>query len=265
MNPTPVPRPLPTSIDDVVARLAAIVQDAIDSGSRHGYFAALYHRVTVAVRTGIRAGAFSDNARMERLDVIFANRYIDAYERHTRGDAPSLSWQAAFVAAGRPDLSVLQHLLLGMNAHINLDLGIAAATVTRGGDLDSLHGDFNRINDVLASLLPIVEGQLREMSPELDALSGLAHSADRLDERVGNFSMEKARDTAWDFARRLAGMHSQTMQSVDIAARDSITAALGVKIQLPGPASDILGGADAQAVAAHVRVLARPNPTDVRV
>ncbi|MFN7982386.1 MAG: DUF5995 family protein [Vicinamibacterales bacterium] len=261
--PTDAPlRPLPTTIDEVVTRLDTIAQDAVDTGSRHGYFAALYRRVTVAVRAGIQSGAFDDNPRMARLDVVFANRYIEAYDRRVRGLAPSLSWAAAFAAGSRPDLSVLQHLMLGMNAHINLDLGIAAATIAPGDQLEALHGDFNKINGVLASLLPTVEGQLREMSPTLDLMAGLAHDANRLDERIGNFSMNKARDAAWAFARRLNAMPSGTARALDIAARDTLTAALALKIQEPGPASALLGGADSAAVTAHIRILSRPATSD---
>jgi len=260
MSPIPAPRALPTNIDDVIARLGEIVEDAADTGSRLGYFGALYNRVTIAVRAGIRARAFDDNARMERLDVIFANRYIEAYDRHTRRESPSLSWQTSFGAAARPDLSVLQHLLLGMNAHINLDLGIAAATVAPGTQLDALHGDFDRINDVLGSLLPTVEGQLREMSPTLDRLSGAANAANRLDERIGNFSMTKARDAAWRFARRLGSLgDNATLRNIDIGARDAVTAALALKIQEPGPSSELMGGADSDEVAAHIRILARQD------
>ncbi|MDH4065314.1 MAG: DUF5995 family protein, partial [Acidobacteriota bacterium] len=159
--------PVPTTIDMVIARLDAIIDDAVREASRLGYFAALYNRVTKSVRDGILARRFDDNPRMERLDVVFANRYLDAYDRHRRGDAPTASWQVAFDAAASPGLSVLRHLVLGMNAHINLDLGIACATIAPGGQIDSLHADFNRINDVLGSLLPTVGAQLGEISPRL--------------------------------------------------------------------------------------------------
>src|SRR6478735_2081422 len=132
--------------------------------SRLGYFAALYNRVTMAVRDGIRAGTFADNARMERLDVAFANRYLVAHDRFSRGAAAPASWRLAFEAGTRLDLSVLQHLLLGINAHINLDLGVACAEVAPGAAIDDLEADFNRINDLLASLLPQVELQLIEIS-----------------------------------------------------------------------------------------------------
>ena len=64
---------------------------------------------------------------MERLDAIFAARYLEAVQQLWSGSVPSRSWRVAFDAATQPGPIVLQHLLLGMNAHINLDLSIAAA------------------------------------------------------------------------------------------------------------------------------------------
>jgi hypothetical protein len=67
------------TIDQVLVRLEAIISDSIKTGNRAGYFAALYHKVTASVKEGIVNGRFEDGSRMERLDVIFANRYLDAY------------------------------------------------------------------------------------------------------------------------------------------------------------------------------------------
>ena len=74
-------RELPRTIDEVIIRLDEIIEDAITEESRLGYFAALYNRVTIAIREGIRDDAFDDNQSMERLDIAFANRYIEAYDR----------------------------------------------------------------------------------------------------------------------------------------------------------------------------------------
>lgn len=249
--------PLPQTIDEVVVRLDAIVKDAATTGSRFGYFAALYNRVTMAVREGVRAGAFSDNPRMERLDVVFANRYLAAYDAWRRGDDLSLAWRLAFTSAARADLSVLQHLFLGMNAHINLDLGIAAAEVAPGSRIHDLHDDFNRINAVLASLLPIVETQLRAMSPDLDRLSSVADRLDNLDDRVGNFSMEKARDGAWRFALRLAPLSTSFGRAIAISARDAVVTQVGLSFQDPGLCTLLLGGPDGADVGARVQLLAR--------
>ena len=74
------------TIDQVVDHLTEIVETSKRDGSRAGYFAALYRKVTIEVRDRIRAGdTFDDDARMERLDVLFAERYIEAYERTRSG------------------------------------------------------------------------------------------------------------------------------------------------------------------------------------
>ena len=252
-----LPPPLPTTIDEVVARLDAIVAEAIQSQSRLGYFAALYNRVTMAVRDGIHAGAFDDNERMARLDVVFANRYIAAYEQFRSGGTPSLSWRLAFAASPRPDLSVLQHLLLGMNAHINFDLGLACVEIAPGPSLDGLEGDFNRINDVLGALMPTVELQLTEISALLGVAVDAANHLDDLDDRIGNFSMREARRSAWRFAKILAAVSGPIARDMAIKARDLETSLFGSTLQKPGPLNALLASADWTGIAAHIRILAR--------
>ena len=130
------------TIDDVIADIAGVIARCTEESSRLGYFAALYYDVTVKVRQAIRAGAFEDGARMARLDVAFARRYLDAVAQYWRGDESTLAWQVAFRAGRRWSPNVLQHLLLGMNAHINLDLPVAAAQTAPGAQLTSLESDF---------------------------------------------------------------------------------------------------------------------------
>jgi Family of unknown function (DUF5995) len=79
--------------------------------------------------------AFDSPERMARLGVNFANRYLAAYEGYRSGGAGTQSWKFAMDAAQEWWPIVLQHLLLAMNAHINLDLGIAAAGTSPGGEL----------------------------------------------------------------------------------------------------------------------------------
>ena len=108
------------TIDQVIQQLDNIIDWSIKSNSRLGYFAALYRKVTLKVRAGISDGYFENGQRMERLDVIFANRYLEAFEQKQKNITPSRSWQLAFDASNHWWPIVLQHLLLAMNAHINL-------------------------------------------------------------------------------------------------------------------------------------------------
>ena len=64
-----------TTIDEVLARLTGIIDESLQTGSRAGFFAALYYKVTAKVKEGISKNEFEDGARIEKLDVVFANRY----------------------------------------------------------------------------------------------------------------------------------------------------------------------------------------------
>jgi hypothetical protein len=90
-----------------------------------GFFAALYRKVTVKVKEGIAEGRFENGPRMKRLDVTFASRYLAALNQFRNGRQPSLCWLASFKSAAAWRPIVLQQLLIGMNAHINFDLGIS--------------------------------------------------------------------------------------------------------------------------------------------
>lgn len=159
------------TIDDVLAELDRIVEESLASGDRLGYFAALYRKVTRKVKEGIASGYFEDGPRMERLDVVFADRYLDALAACRRGDKPTLAWQLAFAAAGRWRPLILQQLLVGINAHINLDLGISAATIAPGSSLAALRTDFDRINEILFSPVAEVENTI-EQKDRLTTLLG---------------------------------------------------------------------------------------------
>ena len=84
------------TIDEVIEQLDAIIEDTRREGSRLGFFAALYRRVTVEVRKGIAAGRFENGPRMERFDVTFANRYLEALDRFYQGQQPSRCWMVVF-------------------------------------------------------------------------------------------------------------------------------------------------------------------------
>lgn len=229
-SPTTSPSRDARDIDGVIAELDVIIAAAIAEGSRLGLFAALYRQVTVRVKQGIASGFFEDGPRMARLDTIFANRYLDALATWQAHGAPSRSWWCAFDAAQRTDLILLQHLLLGINAHINLDLGIAAATTCPGDALAALRTDFDRINQILGALTDDVKRVIGEFSPLLHLLDELGGP---LDDSLINFSMTIARDDAWRHAAVLAAQ-APAQQAPTIDVLDRKTSFLGKMIAEPG-------------------------------
>jgi hypothetical protein len=222
---------LPTSIGEIITHLELIVEESVHRGEREGYFASLYLRVTREIKNKINAHFFDDNARMEQLDVAFANRYLTAYCHYKNHKACSASWRLSFDACRQWPPLVLQHLLLGMNAHISLDLGIAAATICPGESIDCLHHDFNKINLILAGLVDTVRNEITEVWPVLKPINALAGS---LEEEIANFSMDIARDAAWQVAQHYATFNTDVQKENFITLRDREVAAFGQKLASPG-------------------------------
>ncbi len=217
------------TIDEVIAQLSEIIDRSRRESSRLGYFAALYRKVTISVKQGVLNGRFEDGARMERLDVNFANRYLEAYEFHRKGEPPTASWQVSFEAATRWRPLILQHLLLGVNAHINLDLGIAAVETAPGDQLARLKHDFDLINRILADLVQPVQDKIGEVSPWIGFLESIDPSAD---DAFINFSLDRARASAWNFAARLNSL-GENERIAAIKQRDQEIAALGRLVYKP--------------------------------
>src|SRR5680860_1066517 len=55
-----------------------MIERCLETGDRGGLFTVVYRAVADRVREGIREGRFDDCERLERFDVIFARRYLDA-------------------------------------------------------------------------------------------------------------------------------------------------------------------------------------------
>jgi hypothetical protein len=217
------------SIDDVIRALDAIIDWAWTEKSRLGYFAALYRRVTQAVKDGIGKGQFNNGPLMERLDVNFAGRYLQAFEQLRAGEKPTMSWQVAFRAASWWRPLIVEHLLAGINAHINLDLGIAAAVTAPGDQLPGLQTNFNQINGVLAGLVGTVEKEVAEVSPLIGLLEKLSLQTDTV---IIDFSLDKARQFAWDHAVQLAPLSGDALRAA-ILSLDAEAAALGHLVVSP--------------------------------
>lgn len=229
------------SIEDVIKALDAIIINAKEENSPLGYFAALYREVTIKVKNAIEGKdpniTFQDNARMEQLDVIFASRYIEAYYEYKAKKATTESWHAAFMLSEKFWPIVLQHLLIGMNAHINLDLGIAAAQVMKGKNINDLETDFNKINELLASLVGEVESDLSRIWPTLKKILKWTQS---FDDFLINFSMKKARESAWEFAVALSKAKEPSEFENKIKKRDQETTEIANLISAPGFIASLL-------------------------
>lgn len=218
------------AVDDVLHALDAVIRRCRDGANPAGYFAVMYHQVTAKVKEGIASGFFDDGPRMERLDAGFAARYLAALEAFEAGGRPTWSWEVTFRAARSARPIVLQHLLVAVNAHINLDLGIATAATAPGAALPSLRRDFDRINEILALVLEHVQRAIAGISPWIGLLDRIGGCHD---DEVIRFSVEAARAGAWRFATELAPLDPDASGG-PVRSRDARVARVAGTVLEPG-------------------------------
>lgn len=183
-----------TTISATEAELRSI---ALNSTDRRGYFTAMYARVTGRIAAAIDNDRFDDGERMDQFATAFAEYYL----LPTRGQVePPDCWTAAWDVADSKKLLIMQHLLLGINAHVNHDLALTVVEVaaTRGVDIGAIRPDFNAVNDILAETYDDLLGDLNLVSRWATAASGLGGGD------AFNFSLRVAREQAW---RAAVAMH----------------------------------------------------------
>jgi len=242
-------------IDTVINDIQAIIDWSEQAEDPIGYFAALYKRVTIAIRGGIEANRFEDGSRMVDFDASFAGRFFEAVKAHRDGGRPTQSWQTAFKRRdGTKPLIIVQHLMTGINAHIDLDLGIVAAEIGAKSSRP-LHRDFIAINTILASQVPGVLKALDHISPAFARKRKLLRHKDT-DLVDGGLSF--FRDDAWRFACVLDAVPQAGRDDV-IGVRDAACACFGSWYLHPSPfvpiIHEILAEERSDQVAANIRAL----------
>jgi hypothetical protein len=241
-------------IDELIARMAAMLGPLEADGDQRRYFHATYQRTTIAVADQIKHGGFADPGWVERWDVAFADLYLDALETALAGQRPARPWDIAFSAPA--DLPALRHVLLGMNAHINYDLPqalLAVITDEEFGDAALLarrEADHQAIDGVLASRVGAEDDELARLSGPPPLLDRLLRPFNRLgtqrflrEARVkvwaNAIALNRARRQGPDaYAARLAQLEELSAAKVaDLQAPGQVLlklAATGFGVRLPG-------------------------------
>jgi hypothetical protein len=213
-----------TGTIDELRSVALAAEDA------SGHFPAMYARITHDIETAAAAGRFADASRMERFAEAFAHWYPRL--RHDGAPVPGC-WRASFDVAGDSRLMIVQHLLLGINAHVNHDLPqVVVALAPRGSDLAALRPDFDSVNDILAESLPTVLRSLGTVSRWVNTAAVLGGG------RLFDFSLQVARRQAWDAAGRMHAL-DDTGRAEYAAELDRLVRVLAYMLVHPGPVSSV--------------------------
>ncbi|MFC5381831.1 DUF5995 family protein [Aquipuribacter nitratireducens] len=145
-------------IAGVVARMDAALAELDREGDPARHFLHTYRDVTHAVGAAARDGRVEDAQWLARWDVAFARLYLDALTAHRAGGSVPGPWREAFAAPA--GLHPYQHVLLGMNAHINYDMPLSLLAVVSDADardpdlVAARHRDHHALDAVIAGIVP---------------------------------------------------------------------------------------------------------------
>ncbi len=203
---------------------------------RRAIFLTVYRAMTGQMHRLIPSGDFLDPQWTLALTVRFASMYFEADDAYcadpTTCPAP---WERAFAVAGWGRAAVLEHALLGINAHITYDLPRAVALTMRAfGDtapdpplpaeaiVARRRYDYEAVNEVLAATTDVVQDMLAEQfSPALRLLDAMAL---RFDEMLTGLMLEHVRSAGWNHAMALA--YAQTPEEFETVRRHLIDLSL---------------------------------------
>ena len=209
-------------LDDTIEELRAAALAADDAS---GHFPAMYARVTRRIARAAADGKFGDGVGMLEFAKVFAGWYLEPLSGRRPVPGP---WLAAWDVGTDRSLLIVQHLLLGMNAHINYDLAqVVVEIADTRGDLVGLRPDFDAVNAVLADTVPDVLRDLGRASRWVNLAANLGGG------RLFNFSLEAARDQAWRFAEHQfrLGSEARTARAREL---DELVRVLAYLVTRPG-------------------------------
>jgi hypothetical protein len=160
-----------SGIQDVIARMEADLAELTSTRDARRFFHATYLRTTRAIAAEIERGGFGDPDWVDAWDVAFAQLYLDALEADRDGRVVAQPWRVTFdAAAERPELPPLQHVLFGLNAHINYDLPQALLAVISPTDFDdpavlgAREADHTHVDTVLQARVGAEDDELTMVS-----------------------------------------------------------------------------------------------------
>lgn len=179
---------------------------------RREIFLRCYMMMTSNTLAAIRDAEFRDPPWVARLLKRFAEYYFEAlhYYDHRPGDCPEV-WRLAHDAAKDEKTWALQHLLLGVNAHINFDLALTVAELLQK-EWDDIgeakraqrYEDYCQVNAIIARTIDAVQDEV--LQPAMPVMGVLDAVMGRVDEFLISRFITQWRDSVWDVALGL--MHA---------------------------------------------------------
>ncbi|WP_226577799.1 DUF5995 family protein [Halobacillus litoralis] len=190
------------TLEDVIEQMRNRLKNLDETKDYRCVFHRVYLLMTKQMQHRLESGFFIDSIWMERVLVRFAHYYFYAMEAYEKSWTCPRAWTLAFQMAEEKQTFVLQDALLGINAHINRDLPVVLHEILQEDEIWpdarlmlNRRRDHERINDVLADLIDIVQEELIEHHARL--LKWIDRFMQRSDETLSSFFLTYCRTNVW--------------------------------------------------------------------
>jgi hypothetical protein len=189
-------------------RMTTQVEQWTALNDRRVIFLACYQRMTDHMLAGVAGGEFHDPDWVAQLINDFADYYFAALQSWDQGASAPLVWQYTFACAANQNMSVVQHLLLGVNAHINCHLVLVLDDLLRPEwpelsptQRDRRHHDYLTVNRVIQRTIDRVQDEV--IGPYSKMLQLVDVACGPLDEWCTARLIRNWRDDVWQQAMTL--------------------------------------------------------------
>ena len=187
---------------DLVQKMDRLASSWEAAKDNRGIFLRCYCMMTENMTRALENQRFIDGEWVENLLNRFAEYYFDALACYDCGEEVPQVWRTVHEEATKDDLHVLQHLFLGVNAHINYDLVLTLYEIL-SPEWDSLtdqqkdirYNDHMMVNTIIGETIDQVQDEVVEThAPQMDLVDKLLG---RLDEKLISGLISKWRKSVW--------------------------------------------------------------------
>jgi hypothetical protein len=197
----------PRNIDEAIPMMRKALDWYHERGDYRAVFLRSYYIITLNVHAAVypadpRRQVFFDPTWIASLAGKFSSLYFQSLSTFERDPGAERAWKTAHRLAESRESTVVQDLLLGLNAHINYDLayGIYLNLKEHGDDQKHLllprrKFDHDQVNDILMASIPqITETLARDYG---GAIRFLDVALDKLDDFLAGTGLRYYRERVW--------------------------------------------------------------------
>jgi len=175
--------------------------------------------MTTSMMVALERGEFYDTVWVKKLLHHFADYYFESLTCYDCGDLTPKVWDYAHKSTLNTNLSELQFLILGVNAHINYDLVLALHDLLKP-EWHALsetqqklrYEDHIHVNLVIAKTIDRVQDEILEpLNPALDWIDRLFG---RMDEYLISRLITNWREEVWENSQKLLQIETPEAREV---------------------------------------------------